>query len=737
VLALSVVVMFAAPREAAAVELGVIPRVRAVLVEEPPIVDAELDDPAWQQAELVTDLTQVEPKQGAPPSFRTEIRIVTDGDTLFVAMRAYDPDPDAIVVNRMARSEMFFYDDNFNVNLDTFHDHRSGYFFQVNPVGGRRDGTFEGDVFEENWDGIWYAKATIDEAGWRAEIAIPFKTLGFVEGKDVWGLNLTRRIRRFNEDNRWADPTIQRLSINMAQAGELHGMSVARTGIGLDVVPSMSVGGVHDEFKNRDKLITEPSLDAFYRVLPSVTASVTANTDFAQTEVDDTQVNLTRFALFFPEKREFFLREKGLFDFGGLENENGIPFFSRRIGLDDDIQPIRLLGGGRVTGRVGRYRIGLLDVQQDGDEGFGDTNLGVARISRTIFQESAAGVILTHGDPASNDENLLAGADINFRSSRLIPNRSISVNGWVQQDFRGEAYGDRSSAFGGSVIYPNDRVNFKLKYKEFQKGYDPALAFVNRTDVRGYEGEYRFRFRQATGPVRMYDILTTANVFTDRDDVAETAAFNFSPIRITSPMEDLFEVKFVYLYDDVPRPFFLTRHIGVVPGEYHGHSGLVEYTMSQARPLRVKLTAAVGTFYDGWGWRFAPTFEWRPSMHWLLALELDERHFADFYACKGSTIGTAECTEEAQGPWRRHTGFETRLVRVRVQIAFTTELSWSTLVQYDNLSNGLSAQSRLRWIITPGREFFLVVGQDFDATPGDLRVRQTQPVAKLRWTYRF
>ncbi|MEZ4279048.1 MAG: DUF5916 domain-containing protein [Myxococcota bacterium] len=720
-----------------AAAFGTVPTVHAVLVEEAPVIDGVLDDPIWQRAEVITDLTQVEPVQGAPPSFRTEVRILTDGDTLFVSVHAFDPEPDKIVANRMARSELFFYDDNFGINLDTFHDHRSGFFFQINPLGGRRDATFEGDLFEENWDGIWYAKARIVESGWVGEIAIPFKTLGFVEGQDDWGLNVSRRVRRFNEDDRWADPTIQRLSVNMAQAGVLTGMSVARVGIGLDVVPAISVGAVHDELRNRDKLITEPSFDAFYRVLPSVTASVTANTDFAQTEVDDTQVNLTRFALFFPEKREFFLREKGLFDFGGLENENGIPFFSRRIGLSPDLEGIRLHGGGRVTGRVGRYRIGLLDIQQDGNAGFDDTNLAVARVSATVLDESAVGMILTHGDPASEEENLLAGADVNFRSSRLIPNRSISVNGWIQQDFRGDAYGDRSSAFGASIVYPNDRVNFKLKYKEFQKGYDPALAFVNRTDVRGYEGEYRLRFRQSTGPFRMIDLQTTANFFTNRDNVPETGSFNFSPVRLTSQLDDLFEMKFIYLYDNVPRPFFITPHIGIPPREYHGYSGLAELTTSLHRPIRVKLTGSAGTFYDGWGARVSPLVEWRPSPHWLLSLEYDERQFFDYDACKGSTRGTGNCRRGFDEPFRRHTGFATRLARVRVQIAFNTEIAWSTVVQYDNFSNRISAQSRLSWIIEPGREFFLVVGQDFDATPGDLRVMTTRPVAKLRWTFRF
>ncbi|MBY0401514.1 hypothetical protein K2X89_14550, partial [Myxococcota bacterium] len=213
--------------------------------------------------------------------------------------------------------------------------------------------------------------------------------------------------------------------------------------------------------------------------------------------------------------------------------------------------------------------------------------------------------------------------------------------------------------------------------------------------------------------------------------------FNFSPIRLTTQIEDLLELKFVYLYDNVPQPFFITKHIGVVPDKYHAFSGIIEYTMSQARPLRLKVASGVGTFYDGAGVRFAPQIEWRPNRYLLMSIEYDERFFWGFDACKGSTIGTTNCTADAQEPFRRNTSFETRLVRLRFQIAFNTEIAWSTLVQYDNLSNGLSAQSRLRWIITPGREFFLVVGQDFDATPGDLRVRKTQPVAKLRWTFRF
>ena len=226
---------------------GQAPSARAVLVEEAPTIAGVLDDAVWARAEVIDGFTQVEPAFCVDGSFRTEMRILTDGDTLFVSLRAFDPEPDKIVANRMARSEIFFYDDGFNILLDTFHDRQNGFFFQVNPNGGRRDGTFARERFEENWDGIWYADARIDELGWTAEVAIPFKTVGFRPGADDWGLNLSRRIRRFNEEVRWADPSLQRPAINMSRAGTLYGMSVAQQGIGLDVVPNFSLGRVRDE----------------------------------------------------------------------------------------------------------------------------------------------------------------------------------------------------------------------------------------------------------------------------------------------------------------------------------------------------------------------------------------------------------------------------------------------------------------------------------------------------------
>jgi Domain of unknown function (DUF5916)/Carbohydrate family 9 binding domain-like len=731
------------------------PRATAILVDEAPTIDGVLDDPIWAKSEVITKLTQVVPVQGAPPTFPTEIRILTDGEMLYLSMRAYDPEPEKITAHRMARSEILFYDDTFSVSLDTFHDRKTGYFFQVNPNGGRRDLTFDSDSFEENWDGIWYADARIDDEGYTVEIAIPFKTVGFIEGQDVWGLNMSRRVRRFNAEARWADPSVERTGIDMENAGTLHGMSVARQGLGLDVVPSISASGLHSEIRRenpepnqdsieeRDRLRIEPSFDAFYRVLPSLMAAVTVNTDFSQTEIDDSRVNLTRFSILFPEKREFFLRDASLFSFGGLEQENGLPFFSRRIGLDQNADPVRLNAGGRVTGRVGPFRIGLLDIEQDRKGDVHTSNLAVARIAANVLDNSTAGIILTHGDPTSNEENLLGGADFNFRTLNLIPNRTVASNVWYQHTFsesESSDYGQSAGAWGASIEYPNDIFRWEFKVKSITDGFDPALGFVNRTGIRRYDGLYRYRIRSAKGRIRTTDFTISGNVVTGHgmhSNRVENALITVSPLKITTQVDDVFELQYVHFYDNPEDPFFIVDHVGVPAGAYSSGTGILKIETSQARKISFRYTQGIGTFYDGWGFRFNPFLEWRPSKHWRLSVELDERHFFDFDACLGSTRNTGLCQPNVGEPIQRNTDFKTRLVRMRVLIAFTPNVSWSTVVQYDNFSDEIAAQSRFEWIIEPGRELFLVLGQDFDAKQGDVRATRTAPAAKLRWTFRF
>ncbi len=423
------------------------PHIAAIRVEQGPVIDGVLDDEVWQRAQVIDDFTQVEPHQGDPPSQRTEIRILIDGEALYFGISCFDRRPDQIIARRMERDDLFFLEDSITLTLDTFHDHRNGFLIQTGPLGGRRDGSFESRNFESNWDGIWSAKAQITSEGWFAEIAIPFKTLPFKPGGDLWGLNISRIIKRSGESVRWADPSVERILTDMAQAGVLEGMASAEqgVGVGLDVVPAGTARRVDDRIEDRHYTKFTPSLDAFYRILPSLTGSLTVNTDFGEAEVDERQVNFDRFGLFFPEKRDFFLQDSGLFNFADLRRENGLPYFSRTIGLSEEGNARKLAVGGKVAGRVGRFNIGLMDILQEGRGEIDDTNLFVGRVSMNVLDESTVGAIVTNGDPLNNEDNTLVGFDFNYKNSTYGGNRLVTGSVWLQKIFTSGRDGNQSA----------------------------------------------------------------------------------------------------------------------------------------------------------------------------------------------------------------------------------------------------------------------------------------------------
>ena len=702
------------------------PSAHAVAVEEAPVLDGLLDDPVWQLAEPVGGFTQVQPDEGAPPTQRTEVRFLTDSEYLYVAFRGWDSDPSAIVANRLERDDLFFFNDNFSLILDTFHDHRNGYFFQVNPLGGRRDGTFEGMAFDNDWDGIWDAAARIDDEGWSAEIRIPYQTLSFRKGANVWGLNMVRRIRRRTEEDRWADPTLERRPIDVSRAGVLTGVGIARQGLGLEIVPSLALQTIDDPPESDHRNKVTPTLDVFYKVLPSLTASLTVNNDFATAAVDEERVNLTRFALLFPEKRAFFQQDSGIFNFGGLEGENGIPFFSRRIGLDDDADNIDLLAGLKLTGRVGPYNLGFLDVQAESHGDVRSRNLSVARVSRNVLDESTVGFIATNGDPLSDDSNSLVGTDFNFRSNNVVANRVVSGHAWMQRSFtEGESGGQ--FAYGALIQYPNDAVNWTLRFKEIQRNFDPALGFVNRRGIRQYDADYRLRWRPET-VVRTVDTRISGRLVTDTDDRVESSRLALRPLAVSDIVGDYLELQYRHYYERLAEPFQILEDVVIPVGRYHFDEGALLLDTSQNRQIHVFLHLRYGTFYNGWRLGYHPRIEWRPSGHFMLGLDYEENRIeldARSVAADGSL-----------GPLRK-TRFQTRVARVKLNLAFTPDLSWNTYVQYNDVTDSIGIQSRLNWIIVPGRDLLLVFNQGLDTGDDKVRWGRTDSVVRLSWTFRF
>ncbi len=405
------------------------PALHARRAAQAPRIDGVLDDAAWAPAEASEAFVQVDPREGEPPTERTEIRALHDSDYLYLAIHCFDREPSKIIGTQMKRDAALETDDRVAVVIDTFEDRRNGFFFEMNPAGAKVDALIasNGQDINEAWDAIWEGRATIDAAGWSVEMAIPFKSLSFAPELTTWGFNVQRTIKRRLETDRWASPRRNVSVSQVSEAGSLSGLEDIRQGIGLDLVPFFAARWNDDG--NDEDTLGKPGFDAFYRLSPSFGAALTVNTDFAETEVDQRRINLTRFPLFFPEKRDFFLQDAGIFQFADLDSDL-IPFFSRRIGLTDSGEEVPIEIGGKLTGRAGDFNVGILDVQTGEADDFDAANLFVTRVSKNVGEQSTIGGIFTHGDPNGRDSNSVAGLDANFGRSDFLGDRNLRSSVW-------------------------------------------------------------------------------------------------------------------------------------------------------------------------------------------------------------------------------------------------------------------------------------------------------------------
>lgn len=710
------------------------PRLRIGWTQTPPELDGRLAEGEWEEAGYIGELTQAIPTPGVQASQRTEVWIMTDGEFLYVGARLWDTNPEEIVAQRLLRDGDTLYDDRFGFSIDPFLDRQNGYFFQVNANGVRRDNLIEGSNVSSSWDTRWFVETSVDAEGWTVEIALPFKSINFDENADVWGLNIARGIRRDDEIDRWADPVRERFLVAMGRAGYLEGMKGIRQGLGIQAIPALTARRLQDEVDNSGDTDIDPSFDLFYKVTPSLTTALTVNTDFSEAEADDRQVNLTRFGLFFPEKRDFFLQDALIFDFGNLD-ENGRPFFSRRIGLGDDGDVRDIIAGGKVTGRIGPVKIGLIDVVMNERARVDQTNLLVARAAANVLGESTVGAIVTHGNPDANGENTVVGADFRYKDSSFLDNKTFEASTWVQGSFSkpdsllGEQPGDNTLvdgnglAYGMKVEYPNDRVRWDIGFQEFQDEFNPALGFVNRVGIRQYEGTYRFRHRPESGPFRTIDHQIEGRLITSSNatNTIRSGEFSITPFVLTTPIIDSIQAKYQRRYEFVTRGF---GFLEIGPGEYNFEEGSLKFSTSRNRKLRGEIEGKYGSFFDGTRAQAIADIEFRPSKHLLFRAQYE---FNDI-RLPGSDLFSGDNDQDRDR--------KIHIVRGRIDIFITADLSWLTLVQYDTASDQIGFNSRLRWIIEDGREFFLVVNQGLDATD-EVRATQTEAVAKLQWTFWF
>ena len=469
-------------------------------------IDGRLDDVAWASADSSDAFAQVEPNQGERPSSRTVVRALVTADAIIFAIRCdYAPGVNIVAFAR-ERDAALTNEDHVRLVLDTFRDGRSGYVFAVNPNGARYDAlvSANGEGENSNWDTAWEATTTRTSSGWTVEIRLPIKSLLFKSGLAAWGFNVQRRIQARQETTRWASASRDIKVTQTSRAGLLTGLPPFNLGLGLTVRPSITGGGEHDtpgaRFENRSHV----SLDATQRIGANTLASLTVNTDFAETEVDARRVNLTRFPLFFPEKRTFFLEGADIFDFGLGLDEDVIPFFSRRVGLIAGQQvPINV--GAKVNGRVGGMNFGALAVNtRDADSVNSASTMGVIRLQRNVLSESSIGMIATAGDPLGRSGAWLAGPDFTYQTSRFLGNKNFLVGVWGLGSGRADLHGDRT-AVGVKLDFPNDLWDVAVKYKRIGDAFDPSLGFVPRPGVHiaNLNVNWQPRPQQPIGPLHI------------------------------------------------------------------------------------------------------------------------------------------------------------------------------------------------------------------------------------------
>ena len=695
------------------------------------VIDGSLDEAPWRQAPKIGDLVQRIPVAGAVPTEKTEVTLLYDQDNLYIGVMCHDAEPHRVLASQMARDASLNADDRLTIVLDTFRDQSNAFHFATNPAGALVDGlVFANGETNNDWDAIWIVRTERTDEGWSAEFAIPFKTLSFPSGETVWGFNISRTIQRKLEEDRWTGARFQTQFFQISEAGEITNLEGLAQGVGLDVRPFVAQRWLHRGTDGDDTVVGKPGLDLFYNITPSLKLSATANTDFGETEVDARQINLTRFSIFFPEKRSFFLQDAGVFNFAttGIDPPGGIPgtgaevfpFFSRKIGLLGG-QEVPIDYGAKLTGKVGRTEIGMLDVRTRDVSTVDATNLFVGRVKQNFLEQSYVGAIFTEGNPASPFSSSTVGVDIRLATSDFLGSaRNVVFNAYGLRS-NNDGVSKNNSSFGFGAQYPNDKFAAQILWREIQENFDPAIGFVQRSNVRMLRlaGSFNPRPKPSTGIQQMFhDVFYTR--FT-RLDNGLVESWNLYATLIDwhlnsgDSLHSLFDLN--PTYEHLFEPFEISPGVVLPAGEYRFTPWRIFFTSAQKRQVQGSIGLSFGNFWSGTAKTIQTGLSYKLPPRFSISLNTNQT-FARL----------------PQG------NFVARIYSSQVNYAVSPFLSFSNLIQFDNRSGNLGLQSRVHWTLEPGNDVFVVFGQGWvqDIERGyDFRRQDSRLATKLQYTFRF
>ncbi len=685
-----------------------------------PGLDGILNDPQWQSATPFTDFRMVEPDPGNTPSEKTEVRVIYTQNGIYFGIRCFDSEPGKITANTMDHDKSKERnEDQVSILIDPFQDKRSAYIFIVNPKGARSEGFASGEHYSLGWDGLWEAKCRKDAEGWSGEIFISFKTISFNPKLSSWGLNIERYIARKQEVIRYSGISLNSFFSNPKEAGILEGISDIKQGLGVTFRPYGKVSRTDDK---NDGLSPEKNLkggfDIYKNITPNLVGAITVNTDFAETEVDARKLNITRFPLYYPEKRTFFLEGSDIFEFGSTSSTTFLPFFSRRIGLLEG-QQVPLNWGTKLYGKVGNTNLSVLDVQSGNTSFSPSTNMFAGRVSQNIFDESKVGVIITNGSQ-SGEKNTLAGVDFRYKTSRFMGNNNFSADLWGIKNWN-EKNGGNKNGFGIKIDYPNDLIDAAVTYNFFGDSLNPGLGFLPRNGYHSLYTAASYMPRPEKGWLgdlvrQWYFELRMTNYWNLQGNLESRQIFT-APVNFRTESGEHIEFNIIPNREVLPNDFEVADSVVIPKGDYSFTNYRFEVNTASYRIVQVDFSYRFGQFYGG--------------------------HFNDIetgLTLKADGYATLQLGANVIRGNLPEGKFSENVYFTRLNVYLTPDLGITNYAQYDDITNTIGYNGKFFWQIRPGNTLFLVynnnIANKFDPEQR-FRVYEDQVIFKVQMSVRF
>lgn len=665
---------------------------RARQVEEAPSIDGNLNEAVWARAPATTEFTQRDPEEGEPATEKTEVRIIYTNQAIFFGVVCYDSQVESLIANERARDNPLQGDDTFEIILDTFHNRQDGFLFRTNPLGTKFDSTImdEGKRENRNWDERWRVATTRNEVGWTVEIEIPFESLRMPDEEEQrWGIDFKRNIRRKNEEVIWSNYSRDFNFLQVSQAGELVGLRDLRAEHRLRIKPYVT-GGASRVFRRgepeTDRLFDVGLEDVKYQLTPSLTLDFTANPDFAQADVDEQISNLTRFSVFFPEKRDFFLENANLFEFGPGGYRRDLKLFhSRTIGLSESREPIDILAGVKLTGQFKGLELGFINAQTDDFEDTRGSNFTVLRVRRKLLSRSVVGAMITNRQSSLTDDyNRTLGLDANF-----VFFENLHVESFLAKSETPELGEDDWLVRPLRIAWETDFFSARAEQTIIGRNFNAEMGYIQRTDINKNVLAFDISPRPDSEWIRQFDFGGSIDYITNRENVLETREQQLG-FGVAFESGDSVRVGYNRSSEFLEESFRLRGKIRVPSGSYHSKRYQLHFNAYRGRRIAGFFQyQKENNFWNG----SRTTLNLRPSIRWSRNLSFD--------------IGFR--LDDVDLPFG---DFSSKVSNVEINYNFTNSWLTKTTLQYDSIQGEFGINFRLNWIYRPGDDLFLVYNQE-------------------------